>query len=164
MRQFLSGGQKKSALAVLGPDGLPVRRLTGTDDVLAIPLNGAPSTLIVKRDNPNPPGITQTQLWCLRMARAVGIDAAQAAILKVSGRTAIGGLRYGRKLGRSDRVLRPHQEDFAQANGLPSGRKYERGTLPQLDLETLLETGRDVSANDALGLFDQVHRPLRRLR
>ena len=156
VRQSLAGGQKKSALAVLGPEGAPVLRLPQEGDVLAIPLNGAPSTLIVKPDNPNLPGITENELWCLRMAQAIGIEAAQVTILQSSKRTAIGVLRYDRRVGRSGQLLRLHQEDFAQANGLPPGRKYERGTLPGLDLKTLLETGRHVSASDALALLDQV--------
>jgi serine/threonine-protein kinase HipA len=156
VRQSLAGGQKKSALAVLGPDGAPVLRLPQKGDVLAIPLNGVPSTLIVKPGNPNLPGITENEVWCLRMAQAIGIDAAQATILQSSKRTAIGVLRYDRRIGRSGQLLRLHQEDFAQANGLPPGRKYERGTLRGLDLKTLLETGRHVSATDALALLDQV--------
>ncbi len=156
VRQSLAGGQKKSALAVLGPDGAPVLRLPDPGDVLAIPLNGAPSTLIVKPDNPNLPGITENEAWCLRMAQAIGIEAVQATILQASKRTAIGVLRYDRRVGRNAQLLRLHQEDFAQANGLPPGRKYERGTLRGLDLKTLLETGRHVSATDALALLDQV--------
>lgn len=156
VRQSLAGGQKKSALAVLGPDGAPVLRLPQEGDVLAIPLSGAPSTLIVKPDNPNLPGISENEVWCLRMAQAVGINAAQAMILQSSKRTAIGVLRYDRRVGRSGQLVRLHQEDFAQANGLPPGRKYERGTLPGLTLKSLLETGRHVSASDALALLDQV--------
>lgn len=156
VRQSLAGGQKKSALAVLSPDGAPVLRLPQEGDVLAIPLSGAPSTLIVKPDNPNLPGISDNEVWCLRMAQAVGINAAQATILQSSKRTAIGVLRYDRRVGRSGQLVRLHQEDFAQANGLPPGRKYERGTLPGLTLKSLLETGRHVSASDALALLDQV--------
>lgn len=156
VRQSLAGGQKKTALAVLGPDGAPVLRLPQEGDILAIPLNGAPSTLIVKPDNPHLPGITENEVWCLRMAQAIGIDAVQATILQASKRTAIGVLRYDRRVGRSGQLLRLHQEDFAQANGLLPGRKYERGTLRGLDLKTLLETGRHVSASDALALLDQV--------
>ena len=156
VRQSLAGGQKKSALAVLDETGAPVLRLPQEGDVLAIPLNGAPSTLIVKPDNPNLPGITENEVWCLRMAQAIGIEAAQATILQSSKRTAIAVLRYDRRIGRGGQLLRLHQEDFAQANGLPPGRKYERGTLPGLDLKTLLETGRHVSASDALALLDQV--------
>lgn len=156
VRQSLAGGQKKSALAVLGPDGAPVLRLPEPDDVLAIPLNGAPSTLILKPDNPNLPGITENEVWCLRMAQAIGIEAAWATIVQSSKRTAICVLRYDRRVGRSGQLLRLHQEDFAQANGLPPGRKYERGTLRGLDLKTLLDTGRHISASDALALLDQV--------
>ncbi|WP_300581028.1 HipA domain-containing protein [Marivita sp.] len=156
VRQSLAGGQKKSALAVLGPGGAPVLRLPQEGDMLAIPLNGAPSTLIVKPDNPNLPGITENEVWCLRMAQAIGIESAQSTILQSSKRTAIAVLRYDRRLGRNGKLVRLHQEDFAQANGLPPGRKYERGTLPGLDLKTLLETGRHVSATDALALLDQV--------
>ena len=156
VRQSLAGRQKKSALAVLDEAGAPVLRLPQDGDVLAIPLNGAPSTLIVKPDNPNLPGTTENEVWCLRMAQAIGIDAAQATILQSPKRTAIGVLRYDRRIGRSGQLLRLHQEDFAQANGLPPGRKYERGTLRGLDLKTLLETGRYFSATDALALLDQV--------
>ena len=156
VRQSLAGGQKKSALAVLDPEGSPVLRLPEEGDVLAVPLNGAPSTLIVKPDNPNLPGIAENEVWCLRMAQACGIDAAQAGILQSSKRTAIAVLRYDRRIGRSGQLLRLHQEDFAQANGTPPGRKYERGTLPGLDLKALLDTGRYVSASDALALLDQV--------
>ena len=156
VRQSLAGGQKKSALAVLDADGVPVLRLPGTNDALAIPRNGAPSTLIVKPDNPNLPGITENEVWCLRMAQVVGIEAAQATILQASQRTAICVLRYDRRLGRGGQLQRVHQEDFAQANGYPPVRKYERGTLRGLDLKTLLETGRHVSAQDALALLDQV--------
>ena len=156
VRQSLAGGQKKSALAVLAANGAPVLRLPGKGDILAVPRNGAPSTLIVKPDNPNLPGITENEVWCLRMAQAIGIVAAQTTVLQATERSAIGVLRYDRRLGRNGRLLRLHQEDFAQANGLPPGRKYERGTLPGLDLKMLLETGRHVSASDALALLDQV--------
>ena len=156
VRQSLAGGQKKSALAVLDPQGNPVLRLPEPGDVLAVPLHGAPSTLIVKPDNPNLPGITENEVWCLRLAQAIGIKAAEATILRATGRSAIAVLRYDRRLGRQGQLQRLHQEDFAQANGLPPGRKYERGTRPGLDLATLLRTGQHVSANDALALLDQV--------
>jgi serine/threonine-protein kinase HipA len=90
------------------------------------------------------------------MAQAIRIDAAQVTILQSSIWAAIGVLRHDRRIGRSGQLLPLHQEDFAQANGLPPGRKYERGTLRGLNLKTLLETGRHVSATDALALLDQV--------
>jgi len=156
VRQSLAGGQKKSALAVLDSDGAPVLRLPEPGDVLAIPRNGAPSVLIVKPDNPNLPGITENEVWCLRMASAIGIKATRVTILEAARRTAIGVLRYDRRIGRTGQIQRVHQEDFAQANGFPPGRKYEHGMLRGVDMKTLLYTGRHVGAADALALVDQV--------
>jgi len=156
VRQSLAGGQKKSALAVLDPSGKPVLRLPEPGDTLAVPRNGAPSTLIVKPDNPNLPGITENEVWCLRMARTLGIESARATIMEAVHTVSIGVLRHDRRLGRDGLIQRVHQEDFAQANRLPPERKYERGTLRGLDLKTLLETGRHVSPADALALLDQV--------
>ncbi|MCJ1901454.1 MULTISPECIES: HipA domain-containing protein [Paracoccus] len=156
VRQSLAGGQKKSALAVLSPDGTPVLRLPQPGDVLAVPRNGAPSTVIVKPDNPNLPGITENEVFCLHLAQAIGIAAAQTTILTTGKRTAICALRYDRRVGRAGQLQRVHQEDFAQANGIPPGRKYERGTIAGPDLRTLLATGHALPPMDALALLDQV--------
>ena len=156
VRQSLAGGQKKSALAVLGPDGTPVLRLPRPDDTLAVPRNGAPSTIILKPDNPNLPGITENEVLCLRLAQSIGISAADATVLTTGKRTAICVLRYDRRVGRIGQIQRTHQEDFAQANGIPPGRKYERGTLPGPDLKALLVTGRALPPSDALALLDQL--------
>lgn len=155
VRQSLAGGQKKSALAALSPEGAPVLRLPEPDDVLAVPRNGAPSTIIVKPDNPNLPGVTENEVFCLRLAQAIGIKAAQTTVLASRKRTAICALRYDRRVGRGGQVQRIHQEDFAQANGVPPGRKYERGSLPGPDLKRLLATGRALPPADALALLDQ---------
>lgn len=160
VRLSLAGGQKKTALAVLSPDGAPVLRLPQPGDALAIPRDGAPSTIIVKPDNPNLPGITENEVFCLRLAQAIGIDAAETTILTTGpapgARKAICVLRYDRRLGRNGELQRVHQEDFAQANGVPPGRKYERGTVPGPGLATLLRTGRTLPPADALALLDQV--------
>lgn len=124
VRQSLAGGQRKSALAVLDRDGLPVLRLPGDGDILAIPHNGAPSTVILKPDNPVLPGIVENEVYCLTLARAAGIEAASVTSLAAGARRAICVLRYDRRVGRGGRIDRVHQEDFAQANGLPPGLKY----------------------------------------
>ncbi|MBI1400041.1 type II toxin-antitoxin system HipA family toxin [Hyphomonas sp.] len=155
VRLSLAGGQKKSALAVLDASGTPVLRVPADGDVLAVPRHGAPSTLILKPDNPILPGIVENETYCLRLAQAVGIPAAEASILPAGKRKAICVLRYDRRIGRSGALQRVHQEDFAQANGIPPGRKYERGTRPGPDLATLLRTGRHLPPTDALSLLDQ---------
>ncbi|MBB40035.1 MULTISPECIES: type II toxin-antitoxin system HipA family toxin [unclassified Hyphomonas] len=155
VRLSLAGGQKKSALAVLDRTGAPVLRLPAEGDVLAIPRNGAPSTIILKPDNPVLPGIAENETYCLTLAGAIGITVAEATVLPAGTRKAICVLRYDRRTNRRGALQRVHQEDFAQANGVPPGRKYERGTLPGPDIETLLRTGRNLPPADALALLDQ---------
>lgn len=156
VRLSLAGGQKKSALAVLDANGIPVLRLPQDGDVLAVPRHGAPSTVIVKPDNPILPGIVENETYCLSLAQAIGIAAAQVTVLRAGARNAICVLRYDRRVSRTGALQRIHQEDFAQANGVPPGRKYERGTLAGPDLVTLLGTGRDLPPTDALSLLDQL--------
>lgn len=156
VRLSLAGGQKKSALAVLDTNGVPVLRLPAKGDILAIPRHGAPSTVILKPDNPILPGIVENETYCLHLARAVGITAAETTILPAGKRKAICVLRYDRRISRTGALQRVHQEDFAQANGVPPGRKYERGTLSGPDLATLLRTGRHLPPTDALSLLDQL--------
>lgn len=156
VRLSLAGGQEKSTLAVLDARGDPVLRLPQDGDVLAIPLHGAPSTVILKPDNPLLPGIVENETYCLRLAQAVGINTAEVTILPAGARKAICVLRYDRRVNGSNRLHRIHQEDFAQANGVPPGRKYERGTLPGPDLATLLATARHLPPKDALSLLDQL--------
>lgn len=156
VRLSLAGGQRKSALAVLDANGTPVVRLPGDGDVIAIPRHGAPSTIIVKPDNPILPGVVENETYCLRLARAIGLNAAEATILAAGRRKAICVLRYDRRISRTGALVRLHQEDFAQANGVPPGRKYERGTLSGPSLATLLATGRHLPASDALSLLDNI--------
>lgn len=156
VRLSLAGGQEKSALAVLDAKGDPVLRLPQDGDLLAIPLHGAPSTVILKPDNPLLPGIVENETYCLRLAQAVGIKTAEVTILPAGTRKAICVLRYDRRVNRSNELQRIHQEDFAQANGVPPGRKYERGTLPGPDLTTLLGTAGHLPPKDALSLLDQL--------
>ncbi len=156
VRLSLAGGQKKSALAVLDANGNPVLRLPEAGDVLAIPRHGAPSTIILKPDNSILPGIVENETYCLQLAGAIGIASAEATILPANDRKSICVLRYDRRVNRSGGLQRVHQEDFAQANSVPPGRKYERGNVPGPDLATLLGTGRHLSPADALALLDQL--------
>ena len=157
VRQSLAGGQKKSALAVAAPNGDPVLRLPEAGDVLTVPRFGAPSTIIVKPDNPALPGIVENEAYCLHLARAVGIGAVAVTTLAAGERSVLCVLRYDRRIARNGMLHRIHQEDFAQANGLPPGRKYEVGTVPGLTLSGLLDTGRrHLSPSDTLSLLDQV--------
>lgn len=141
VRLSLAGGQQKSALAVLGPDGKPKLGLPMAEDVIAIPKNGAPSTLILKPDNPRLEGIVENEAYCLALAKAVGITSAEAGIITAEDRSALMVGRYDRTLTRTGQIRRLHQEDLAQALSIFPGRKYERGTLRGPTIKDLLTVG-----------------------
>ena len=156
VRASLAGGQQKTAIAVLGPNGQPKLGLPGEEDRLAIPKHGAPSTIIIKPDNPNLPGIVENEAYCLTLAGLIGIPTVDARIVQVGDRTALAVARYDRLARRDGSIRRLHQEDFAQANGIYPSQKYEQGTVPGLDLTSLLATGRHLPPGEALKLQDQV--------
>lgn len=156
IRLSLAGGQKKTALAVTDAEGQPALRLPGEGDQIVVPRDGAPSTVIIKPDNQLLPGIVENETYCLKLARAIGINAADVSILKAGARSAICVLRYDRTLSRKGDLQRLHQEDFAQANSVPPGRKYERGTVAGPTIETLLSTAKHVPPSDELALIDQL--------
>ena len=156
VRLSLAGGQKKTALAVLDRDGKPKLGLPGPNDRLAIPKNGAPSTIIIKPDNPTLPGIVENEAYCLTLAGLIGIPAVECRIVQAGTRTALAVSRYDRRARSDGTVRRLHQEDFAQANGIYPGQKYEQGTMPGLTLSSLLNTGNHLPPAEALKLLDQV--------
>ncbi len=156
VRLSLAGGQKKTTLALLDADGQPKLGLPGPKDRLAIPKTGAPSTIIIKPDNPTLPGIVENEAYCLTLAGLIGIPVVDSRIVEAGSRTALAVARYDRQLRSDGSVRRLHQEDFAQANSIFPGQKYEQGTVPGLDMTRLLRTAAHLPAKDALTLQDQV--------
>lgn len=132
VRISLAGGQKKTALAVLDVDGCPKWGLPGPGGRLAIPKNGAPSTVILKPDNPALPGILENEAYCLRLAKLVCLEAVDCTITETTEGKALVVARYDRQMGRTGAIKRLHQEDFAEANGALPGRKYEHGRVAGL--------------------------------
>lgn len=95
------------------------------------PLHGAASTLIVKPE-PDPddrtriplPGLATNELFGLLLARAVGLDVADAAVIDVAGRPCLIVERFDRDR-RIDPPVRIHQEDLLMAAGRDHRLKYE---------------------------------------
>lgn len=156
VRLSLAGGQKKTALAVIDEEGRPRLGLPQTGDRLAVPKNGAPSTIIIKPDNERLPGIVENEAYCLTLAGLIGLPVAECTILEAEDRTALAVARYDRTQRKDGTLRRLHQEDFAQANGIFPGQKYEQGTIPGLDMRRLLLTGDHLLPTDALALHDQM--------
>lgn len=112
IRLSLAGAQDKLAIAVI-------------DDHIAIPMGGAPSTHILKPVNRDFPSLIENEYYCLQLARAIGLNAAQASLHDADGTPYLLVKRYDR-IDTDNNILRLHQEDFCQAMGITSERKYQR--------------------------------------
>ncbi|MCP3998633.1 MAG: type II toxin-antitoxin system HipA family toxin, partial [bacterium] len=104
------------------------------EDKLTLPKNQS-GEWVVKFDSPTFPHLPENEMSMLAWARAVGFEVPECRLHDVddvlgfprryapSGTQVLAIRRYDR--GPEERV---HQEDFAQAVGLPSGKKYEQIT------------------------------------
>lgn len=112
----LAGMQSKVALAVL-PDG----RLAEPN-----PGSGAPTTHILKVPDPEHPADARLEAEALALSRVLGFATADAIVAPVAGVETLLVTRFDRVRDDDGRVVRLHQEDFAQALGLPPSLKYQR--------------------------------------
>jgi serine/threonine-protein kinase HipA len=112
----LAGVQSKIALTVM-PDGAFAEPLPGY---------GAPTTHIVKVPDQAHPRDPDLEREALRLSKALGFETAEAIVREFDGVRALVIRRFDRRLDGDGRVIRVHQEDFAQALGLPPSMKYER--------------------------------------
>jgi serine/threonine-protein kinase HipA len=96
------------------------------DGVFALPLNAAAATTHILKPEPERfPGLVDNEAFCMDLARAVGLPAARIEKqLSNSGLPYLAVERYDRDL-TSDPIGRLHQEDFCQALGQASERKYQ---------------------------------------
>lgn len=121
-RPFLVGEEGISMSLAGAQEKLPMTR--DADGGLAIPVNGAPSTLILKPDNPRLPGSVQNEALCMTLARRAGLPTAAVTTGVAGARTYLLVERYDR-IVVDGTVARRHQEDFCQALGRPPAAKYE---------------------------------------
>lgn len=112
----LAGVQSKIALALL-PDGRFAEPRPGT---------GAPTTHIIKAPDRRHPADAALEAAALDLSASVGLPTADARVLSAGGVEALLCARFDRAQTADGRIVRLHQEDFAQALGLPAALKYER--------------------------------------
>ncbi|MNI19697.1 Serine/threonine-protein kinase HipA [compost metagenome] len=121
-KPFLAGDEGVTMSLAGAQDKLPVALLNGQ---ITVPLDGAPSTHILKPDNPRLPGSVQNEALCMVLAARCGLPAAPVTTGRAGDRSYLLVDRYDRA-GSAPAATRLHQEDFCQALGLPPGAKYER--------------------------------------
>ena len=109
-------------------DKLPVHC---EDGVLALPRGRQASTHLLKIDSGIFPGLVQNELFCLDLAREVGLPAAAAQVAPTPTPMLLIE-RYDRRRQADGTIERLHQEDFCQALGLPPEVKYQNEGGPSL--------------------------------
>jgi serine/threonine-protein kinase HipA len=96
-------------------------------------------------------GSTENEYACLRLARRVGIVAAEAAVGHFEDETAIVVTRYDRERGADGTIRRFHQEDMCQALGVHPANKYQSDGGPSFEqiANEVLRYATDPDADEA---------------
>jgi serine/threonine-protein kinase HipA len=142
----LAGAQTKLAVAV--------------DDTgrVCIPMNGSPSTHILKPDTPRLVGGVQNEAFCLTLARRMKIPTPDITTGQAGKRAYLLVQRFDRT-NVNGRWRRLHQEDFCQALGTPPSAKYESNQTgprgPTLK-DMFKVTRKHMPATDIVRLLDMV--------
>lgn len=97
----------------------------------ALPIDGLPSTHILKRANPRFEHMVENEAFCLAIARHLGLRVADATLANNPDPTLIV-TRYDRMVVGDGQIRRIHQEDLAQALSLNASAKYEEKGGPSL--------------------------------
>ena len=125
---------------------------------ICVPINGAPSTWILKPDSERLYGGVQNEALCLVLAKRLGLNAPEVTTGKAGKRTYLMVKRYDR-VEQQGRWRRLHQEDFCQALGKPPSAKYESNQtgIPGPTLAEMFAVTRNaMQAPDVVNLLDYV--------
>ncbi len=132
-RRPLLAGDEDVRLSLAGAQDKVAVKVSGSQ--ISIPLGGAPSTHILKPTIERFEGLVFNEVLCLGLANAAGIPAARAETRSIDGMDYALVERYDRKLTQTaagTEYERLHQEDFCQALGIVSERKYQNEGGPSL--------------------------------
>ncbi len=138
-------------------DKLPV--VLGADGLIGLPLNGSPSTHILKPPISGIEGSVFNEAFCMTLAATFQLDTAPVQIQTVADRTQAGEFLLVQRYDRPSEQpgMRLHQEDFCQALGMPSEHKYQNEGGPSLPQAfALLRSATRPSAPHTLKLLDFV--------
>ncbi len=135
-------------------DKLPV--IVGEDGRIGITKGQTPSTHILKTPIERFDDTVANEVFSLALGRALGIDAVTATPHRIDKREFLLVQRYDRR--REDGAIRRlHQEDFCQALGVPTDRKYQSEGGPSLaECFALLRRATAVPAPEVLKLLDDI--------
>jgi serine/threonine-protein kinase HipA len=128
------------------------------------PVDGTPSTHILKPEIRDYPQTVENEAFCMRVAKNLDMDVADIETIAMGGRRLIVVSRYDRVVAPTGEVERVHQEDFCQATGMLPAQKYEEdggpslrelaGILSEADPDSLESLLRAVTLNVIIGNGD----------
>jgi serine/threonine-protein kinase HipA len=126
-------------------------------ETISLPLNGSPSTHILKPRIERFEGLVFNEALCMKLAGTVGIPASAVRIGVAEGVHYILVERYDRAATGSGQLHREHQEDFCQALGIVSEHKYQSEGGPSLkQCFELVRNTSSVPLVDLQSLFNAV--------
>ena len=130
-RRPLMAGEKGVRLSLAGAqDKLPV---VVDEDGISLPIEDSPSSHILKPEPERFPGLVANELFCMKLAKEVGLRVPEVSARMIGGIPCLIVERYDRKVGTDGPPERIHQEDFCQALGFPPERKYQQEGGPVLE-------------------------------
>jgi serine/threonine-protein kinase HipA len=138
LKEILNLIKRRPMLA--GDDGYRLS-LAGAQDKLAVGFQngrvqlikgGAPTTHILKPIIERIKDSAHNELFCMKLARRMGIDVPEAMLHFVDDTPYYLVERYDRTISDDGSVKRIHQEDFCQALGIAPELKYEREGGPTI--------------------------------
>ncbi|WP_130932574.1 HipA domain-containing protein, partial [Agrobacterium sp. NCPPB 925] len=119
---------------------------------------GTPSTHILKPDTKRLAGSVENEAFCLSLARACGLESAEATIGVAGRRRYLLVKRYDRFTDPQGEIRRLHQEDLCQLTGHFPSQKYERSSTGRgVTMKMMFDAVSDlVSPGERLKLLDAV--------
>ena len=116
----------------VGEDGFRISGAGAQDKLIAcwhdgrisLPLDGMPSTHIIKTSIRDYPDSVENETFAMTLAAACGLDCAKCSMEIIGGKRRYVCERYDRAVS-GGRVVRLHQEDFCQLLRIDPKRKYE---------------------------------------
>jgi serine/threonine-protein kinase HipA len=130
-RRPLLAGEDGVRLSLAGAqDKLPV---VVDGDSISLPLGNTPSTHIIKPEPAHFPGLVANEVFCMGLARTLGLSVPEVTYRMLGGKPCIIVARYDRvRRTTGGMTVRLHQEDFCQALGRPPEHKYQQEGGPMV--------------------------------
>ena len=158
----------KAHLSLTGASGKVGLYLNEKENAWYLPRGSAPSTHILKQSHVRLLDIVANEQLCLMTAKNLGLDVPDSFIVDTGSDSSedvlFASRRFDRVFSENSRYIsgmkvpgRLHQEDFAQALGIPASGKYE--TVRQGYVKKMFDLLRNWSSNpmqDQLKLWDTI--------